>query len=349
MPAREPVAGATAADRAADAADEAPRDADDRAYARARRRADEKLAFVRALGSYLVTVLIVGLVAGRFVASMVAFWWGLGIAKHAFTVFWAPRLRERWIEREVQQRVSRDVRREREVLAAEHTRSLEELSASIAHDIRNPIAAARSLVQQMGEDPGSPENVEYARVALDELGRVERSISHLLRYARDEALRPAPMRVTEPLDASLETQRERVARLGVRIERRFEGDGQMVGDAEQLRRVFGNLLGNALDAMEHAGTADPTLVLATGRSLAGTDVWVSIRDNGPGMDADTTARVFEPFFTSKADGTGLGLAVTRKLVERHGGTIEVHSMPGRGAEFVLTFPRQGLPASGAST
>jgi signal transduction histidine kinase len=67
---------------------------------------------------------------------------------------------------------------------------------------------------------------------------------------------------------------------------------------------------------------------------------VSIRDNGPGIDAATAQKVFEPFFTSRSNGTGLGLAVTKKLVERHGGTIELHSIPGHGAEFVLTFPRQ---------
>jgi signal transduction histidine kinase len=310
-------------------------------YAEARRRADEKLAFVTKLGGYLVTVVIVRVFAGPFVAGIVAFFGGIGLLKQFSATFVAPRLRERWIEQEVRQRVSRDVQHEREALAAEHTRSLEELSAQVAHDIRNPIAAARSLVQQMGEDPNSPENVEYARVALEELGRVERSISHLLRFARDEALRPSPMRVVDALDASLETLRERIARLGVQVERRFDGPGEMTGDSEQLRRVFGNLIGNALDAMEEAGTPAPALTLATGRNLAGTEVWVSIRDNGPGIDAETATRIFEPFFTSRSNGTGLGLAVTKKLVERHGGTIELHSMPGRGAEFVLTFRRHG--------
>jgi signal transduction histidine kinase len=320
---------------------DAPPASAERLYAEARRRADEKLAFVAKLGGYLLMVLIVRVVVGPVIAGIVAFFGGIGLVKQFTATFVAPLLRERWIEQEVRQRVSRGVQHERETLAAEHTRTLEELSASIAHDIRNPIAAARSLVQQMGEDPSSPENVEYARVALDELGRVERSISHLLRFARDEPLRLVPMRLVDTLDGSLETLRDRVARLGVKIERRLDGDGDMVGDPEQLRRVFGNLVGNALDAMEEAHTATPTLVLATGRNLAGTDVWVSIRDNGPGIDAATAARVFEPFFTSRANGTGLGLAVTKKLVERHGGTIELHSDRGSGAEFVVTFPRQG--------
>jgi signal transduction histidine kinase len=336
MPARDRRAGTGAATGSGDAS-LAP---EERAYAEARRRADEKLRFVTKLGGYVLTVLIVRLFAGPFVAGIVAFFGGIGLVKQFAATFVAPRLRERWIEQEVQRRVSRNVRSEREAIAARHSRSLEELSASIAHDIRNPITAARSLVQQMGEDPHSSENVEYARLALDELERVERSIAHLLRYARDEALRPSPMRLTDTLDASLETQRERIARLGVRVERQFDGAGEMAGDPEQLRRVFGNLIGNALNAMEEAHTPAPALTLTTGQSLAGTDVWVSIRDNGPGIEPETAKRIFEPFFTSRADGTGLGLAVTRKLVERHGGTIELHSVPGRGAEFMLTFPRR---------
>jgi signal transduction histidine kinase len=69
-------------------------------------------------------------------------------------------------------------------------------------------------------------------------------------------------------------------------------------------------------------------------------VWLRVRDNGPGIDAETRQRLFEPFFTSKQGGTGLGLAITRKLVELHGGDIEVVSQPGAGAEFLVTFPVQ---------
>ena len=86
--------------------------------------------------------------------------------------------------------------------------------------------------------------------------------------------------------------------------------------------------------------------MATGENLASTEVWVRIRDNGPGMDADALGKIFRPFYTSKPEGTGLGLAITKKLVEAHGGTIEAQSAPGAGTEFVLTLPKAGPEAAG---
>jgi signal transduction histidine kinase len=239
------------------------------------------------------------------------------------------------------------VREERRSLAHEHVRELEELSASIAHEIRNPITAAKSLVQQLGEDSGSPENVEYARVALEELDRVERSISHLLRYAREEDLRPVETELRAIVEAALETLRERVSRLGVRIERDLARPLALRADPEKLRRVVINLVTNALDALEAAATPEPRLWLAAGENLAGTEVWLRIRDNGPGMDAETRERAFQPFHTSKPGGTGLGLPIVRKLVEAHGGSIELHSSEGVGTEFAVLLPRRGPEGAAA--
>jgi C4-dicarboxylate-specific signal transduction histidine kinase len=196
----------------------------------------------------------------------------------------------------------------------------------------------------MGEDPASSENVEYASVALEELERVERSISHLLRYARDEELALGSMRVRDAIDGALTTLKDRIAKLGVQVELNDESDSAIHGDVEKLRRVFINLVGNALDAFEQAGTQKPQIEIALGRSLAGSEVWVRIRDNGPGMDEATQERAFHPFFTSKANGTGLGLAISRKLIDAHGGAIQLSSTPRAGTEFVVTLPRAGSPA-----
>ena len=91
--------------------------------------------------------------------------------------------------------------------------------------------------------------------------------------------------------------------------------------------------------MEESGTPNPILRISSGHNLAGTELWLRVKDNGPGIPSDRLAKVFSPFHTSKQDGTGLGLAITKKSVEAHGGTIEVLSEEYDGTEFVLTFPK----------
>jgi signal transduction histidine kinase len=194
----------------------------------------------------------------------------------------------------------------------------------------------------MEEDPSAPDNIEYARVALEELSRVERSVSHLLRFARDEDLRRRPMHFGEVVDSAVETFRDRAGRSGVEIVCHLEQQALLEGDAEKLRRVVINLLGNALDALEESGKPDGRIEVSLGENLAGTEIWLRIADNGPGLDGVTRDHLFDPFHTSKETGTGLGLPISRKLVDAHGGGIEVHSEPGEGTEFVVTLPKRAV-------
>jgi signal transduction histidine kinase len=131
----------------------------------------------------------------------------------------------------------------------------------------------------------------------------------------------------------------------VRLERHLEPGGTLHADADKLRRVVVNLLGNALDALEEGRTASPRITIASGESLAGDAAWIRVEDNGPGIEPERLGKIFDPFHTSKAGGTGLGLAITRKLVEAHGGTIEVESRPGSGTVFSLTLPKGGPPGA----
>jgi len=313
---------------------------EEEALREARRRADRKLGFIRHFVAYaFVLIFLLVVTRGVFVPAIVGLSWGIGLSLHFFQAIMAPELRSRWIQTEVRREVVRTTTRQRRELSGEKTRSLEELSASIAHEIRNPITAAKSLVQQMGEDPQSVENVEYAQVALQELDRVEKSISHLLRYAREEDMRTRSIELEKVMTSALEAVRDRVEKAGVEVIPQVDQEGEMDGDPEQLRRVFINLIGNAVEALQEAGTPDPRIELGVGESLAGTEVWATIRDNGPGLPAEAQDRIFTPFYTSKEQGTGLGLAITRKLVEAHGGTIELNSEAGQGTEFVLSFPK----------
>ena len=313
---------------------------EERAYLEARRKANARIGFLFHLVPYAATCFFLLLVAGFRAFLAVAVFWGIGVVCHAFIVQ-APELRRRWVEDEVNKKLTTSVTQERRVLQTEHNRSVEELTASIAHEIRNPITAAKSLVQQMGEDPSAGENIEYAKVALEELDRVERSVSHLLRFAREEDVRIADMTMSDVIEAALDTFQDRIQALGIEIHKELDSRGAMRGDPEKLRRVIINLFGNALDALEQAATPSPRVEIQAGENLAGTEVWVRIRDNGPGMEPEKVERIFRPFYTSKSNGTGLGLAITKKLVDAHGGTIEASSAPGRGAEFLLTFPKSG--------
>ncbi len=320
---------------------------DERAYRDARRRADEKVAISRELvRAGLITVPLLYFIPPAGVISLIYF--GLKLGRRAFRTFYEPKLHARFLREEVDRRVRTHVSTERRSLEGEHHRSLEQLSASIAHEIRNPITAAKSLVQQMGEDAGDVDQEEYARVAVAELERVERSISHLLRYAREEETRIGEVVMEDVLESALETFRDRAARSGIEIVRRFDAAGRMQGDAEQLRRVVINLVSNAIDALEDGAAGPPEVRVSMGENLAATDVWVRIADNGRGIDDATRERIFDPFFTSRENGTGLGLALCRKIVDAHGGTIELESAPGEGTEFVLTFPRGRLDGDGGA-
>ena len=221
----------------------------ERALRQAERQAEAKVELTEEVVKFsVVTVLLL-----IFVWPVGLFMLFFGGARH-FRSFHhlvlSPRLREKYLHREVDKRVHAHLSGERQELESVHAHSMQELSARVAHEIRNPITAAKSLVQQMEEEPGAPENVEYARVALEELSRVERSVSHLLRFARDEEMRMGVVPLADVVDSALETFRERAARKPRAIEREIDAAGEIRGDAEKLRRVVINLVTNALDAID---------------------------------------------------------------------------------------------------
>lgn len=312
----------------------------EKALEEADRAAQRRVSFYGEVVMWATFVSFLGVVASMSAALTVAAIWGMFLARKGYNTMIAPDLKRRYLEEEMQLRLPQQVLQEKRLAEGEHARTLERLSAGIAHEIRNPITAAKSLVQQIGEDPNDPDNAEYARVAVEELDRVERSIGHLLRYAREEPLKTEPTALAEVIESAMETFKERLTRQSVRIEQNVDGDTRLDGDPDKLRRVVINLVSNALDAMEEV--PDATLTVAAGQNLAGTEVWIQVQDTGMGMSPELVDTLFSPFTTSKAHGTGLGLAITRKLVEGHGGRIEVNSQEGVGTAFTVTLPRQQL-------
>ncbi|MBY0279769.1 2TM domain-containing protein, partial [Candidatus Binatia bacterium] len=336
--ARGAAHGGAHAASASDAQAQTPtRDAENAAILkRARRRARAEVGFYAHLMSYLGVIgflALLNVLTARYPWFLwPALGWGLGLFAHYMAVFGSRTLKERYFYPAVE----REVRRETMSMRTEKQASIDELSATIAHEIRNPIAAAKSLVQQMGEDPRSVENVEYANVALEELDRVEKSISHLLRYAKEEDLTFAPASLAGVVDAALTEMRAKLDAGKVAVARNYIGGPTIVGDAEKLRQVFANVIDNAIDALEPV-EHERKLELFIENGLPNR-ARVRVRDNGVGIAPEKIDRIFNPFFTTKQKGTGLGMAISKKIVEAHEGAIDVLSEPGRGTEFVVTLP-----------
>ncbi|OFV89008.1 MAG: hypothetical protein A3J75_01485 [Acidobacteria bacterium RBG_16_68_9] len=302
---------------------------------RARRRAAAELSFYWHLMIYLGVIAFLALVNLMTTGYPWFLWpaigWGIGLFFHYMAVFGSRMLRERYFEPAVE----REVRREKVVMHTEKQASIDELSATIAHEIRNPIAAAKSLVQQMGEDPTSVENADYAKIAIEELDRVERRVSHLLKYAKEEEYTFDPVNLAAVVDSALTQMRAKLDDAAVTVARHYLGGPTIFGDQEKLRQVFANVVANAIDALDH---------VAEGRRLelfidnGARNATVRICDNGCGIPAEKIDRIFNPFFTTKENGTGLGMAIAKKIVEAHEGRIDVVSEPGRRTEFVITLP-----------
>src|SRR5262245_39917475 len=314
---------------------EKPLTPEEEALRRARRRAGAEAGFYGHVMSYLGTIAFLALINLMTTRYPWFLWpalgWGIGLFAHYMAVFGSRSLKERYFDPAVE----RELRRERATMQTEKQASIDELSSTIAHEIRNPVAAAKSLVQQMGEDPTSIENVEYAKVALGELDRVERRISHLLKYAKEEDYSFALANLATVVDSALAQMRAKLDAASVKIARNYIAGPTVRADAEKLRQVFANLLDNAIDALGSVAEERRIDLFVENGDRRAT---VRVRDNGCGIAADKIERIFNPFFTTKAHGTGLGMAISKKIVEAHGGSIDVASEVGRGTEFRIVLP-----------
>src|SRR5213596_2032050 len=223
-----------------------------------------------------------------------------------------------------------DAARERE-LEAERLRAFREVARRVAHEIKNPLTSMRIAVDQMRRTVGPLDGrTETAVQVLEaETDRLERLAKEFAEFGR---LPEGPQSEIDVVELLAELGRSGVPE-GVRVNIDANGGPRtLLGHYEPLRRAFANLYRNAAEAMKGRGAIDVN-VTGDRSGLA-----VTIADHGPGIPAELRQRVFEPYFTTKDDGTGLGLALVRVTLEAHRGTISVSETPGGGATFAIVFP-----------
>ena len=213
-----------------------------------------------------------------------------------------------------------------------------QLAAGIAHEIRNPLASISGSVQLMRDlNPNqSPEEKKLTSIVLKEIDRLNHLISEFLDFVRPDTKLDEVVDVEMLLRESLEMMKlnDRL-RKDVRQDADLQCHQSVYGNAAKLKQVFLNLMINAYQAMDSV----PDPVLTVGARLRGGVVEIRIRDNGSGMPEAVLNRLFEPFHTTKPQGTGLGLATTHKILESHDAQIFVESVEGQGTEFVIEFTR----------
>ena len=217
-------------------------------------------------------------------------------------------------------------RTEEALLRSEKLASVNRMAVSMAHEINNPLEAVTNTLYLARTNADDPEFVRrYLDIADDELKHISHITRQTLGFYRESSA-PAMVSVNSIMDSSLDLLQKKIQARGAHIEKQYDGDVKVVAVAGELRQVFSNLLTNSLEAIEERGA----IKLRVSRSMCVNTgqirIRVTVADDGKGINAVTLPRIFDPLFTTKeATGTGLGLWVSKQIIEKHGGSIRVRS------------------------
>ena len=231
---------------------------------------------------------------------------------------------------------------------ADRLAALGTMAAGIAHDIRNPLTSILIFSQLMSLHHDDPEvRAKFDRIVPRELERVQAVIEDMMELARPSALHLEPTSLNEVLTQALELLEGQAANQGIKIIREFGQElPYCMADRKRIHRCLSNLLTNAIQAMPRGGdltvntclAADPALAASRTDSTSDPMIRVTIADTGQGIPPERLSRIFDPFYTTKEKGLGLGMAITHRIVEDHKGTIDVQSQVGLGTTFIIHLP-----------
>ena len=222
---------------------------------------------------------------------------------------------------------------EEQLRRADRLTALGELSAGMAHEIRNPLGSIRGTAEilQDGFSPGD-KRYEFARILIQEVERLNGVVQDFLTFSRPEPPEVKPFDAPELLREVVQLLQQQARKQDVSIAVAAEQVSSLCGHREQIKQVFLNLALNALQAMPAGGELHITA------TQDGDFVVIRFQDTGPGISEEARDRIFNPFFTTRSEGTGLGLAITQRIVSAHKGRIEIEETSAQGTVFALTLP-----------
>lgn len=233
--------------------------------------------------------------------------------------------------------VSHIRRMEKEVARSRHLSSISSLAAGVAHEIRNPLSSIKGFAVYLKERLRTDsEDVKIADIIVEEVERLNRVITQLIEFARPLDVKKEPIRLSDIIKRTITLIESQAKKNNIDVMFTIDGDESAVdADPDKVRQVFLNIFLNAIEASHSGGRLAVTLTREREHAL------VAVADNGAGISEGDLPRIYDPYFTSKPSGTGLGLAVVQKIMDAHGGKMDVQSARGKGTTVSLLFPLEG--------
>ena len=234
--------------------------------------------------------------------------------------------------------ISRDIsyikENENLVRQSEKLKLVGELAAGVAHEIRNPMTVISGFVQMMNDDKDSP-YYEYTKLIQKETERVELILSEFLVLSRPQATQFFSINLANTLEEVTQFFQYEFHQKSIefKLDNRYQ-DIEISGNENQIKQVFINLFRNAIEAMADGGTISLDVSLSDDAK----EIFINIKDTGCGIPPYVLERIFEPFYTTKTKGTGLGMMIINKIIQDHNGSIKIRSQEKIGTEILLSFP-----------
>ncbi len=241
---------------------------------------------------------------------------------------------------ELQKSLDRLRQAQKEIVHSEKLATIGKMAAHVAHEIRNPLSTIGGFARAILKRPDSVERVtKNAKIIAEESTRLENMLRGVMDFSRPSAPAPKPADFNATVEKAFRTHAELLSSRNIHSSMDLDSSlPEVTFDENQIMQVIHNMIRNAADSMPQGGA----LGLKTSRE--GETVCLQIADSGSGIPPHIMDRLFDPFFTTKPDGTGLGLAVSKKIVDDHGGRVEVQSTIGKGATFRIFLPTHPTPA-----